>query len=134
MQGHLPWDFWRNYLIMRSICWKICYQWNSCLKLQLLKSDGICLKGWCAGNIDCNKASWVSKFKKINQLSYCVTFLYIPFTVLSLVRYLTMSRNFLVVLYKMHILFFMKVRIIFRAKNILILFRSVVPPWVSKEF
>ena len=70
---------------------------HKCLKLQLSKSDRFCLKGWCAGNIDCNKASWVSKFRKINQLSYCVTFLYTRFTILSLVRYLTMSCNFLVV-------------------------------------
>ena len=69
------------------------------LKLQLLKSDGICLKGRCTGNSDCNRANWVSKFRKINQLSYCVMFSYIRFTILSSVRYLTMSRNFLVVLY-----------------------------------
>ena len=67
-------------------------------KLQLSKSDGICLKGWWVGNIDGNRASWVSKFRKINQLSYCVTFFYMGFTILSLVWFLTMSRNFLVVL------------------------------------
>ena len=83
-----------------ALCWKIGYQRKSkCLKLQLLKSDGICLKGWCAGNIECNRARWVSKFRKINQLSYCVTFLYVQFITLSLVRYLTMSRNFSVVVH-----------------------------------
>ena len=44
-----------------------------------------------ACNIDCNRASLVSKFRKINQ--------HMRFTILSLVRYLTMSRNFLLVLY-----------------------------------
>ena len=74
--------------------------------MQLLKSDGICLKGWCSGNIDCNRASWVSKFRKINQISYCVTFLYMWFTIWGSVRYLTMSRNFLVVLHNNNLRFY----------------------------